>query len=98
MKSRTARRTFRDALELVAERNADRLMHRARLANRLAKTAEGRGRRAAYRVKTAALVTLRERFPHRVEIAVDPTMPKFVVVRVETARFGLHAPAVRFTL
>lgn len=96
MARRGFRRTFRETVGHEADVNAERLMRRARLANRIAKSSEGRARRAAYRVKAAALVGLRERFPHRVELEADPLLPTFVIVRVTDSRFGLHAPAELF--
>lgn len=95
-RKRSFARPFTGIVDGVAERNAATLMARARLANRIAKTSEGRGRRLAYGVKTGALQALHARFPDRVELAVDPVIPKFVLVRVPELRFGLHAPADRF--
>lgn len=95
-RQRCALRPFAEIVGAVAERNAGTLMARARLANRLAKTSEGRARRLAYAVKTGALVALKNRFPERVAIDLDPMLPSFVVVSVPTARFGLHAPVERF--
>ena len=88
--------TFKGLLEQTAPSNAGRLMHRARTANRLAKSVSGRARRAAYRVKTDALVTLKRRFPEQVEILRDDRQPRMVVVAVASAQFGLHAPAREF--
>ncbi|HEV7858769.1 MAG TPA: hypothetical protein VGO91_09095 [Pyrinomonadaceae bacterium] len=88
--------TFKGLLEQTAAANAGRLMHRARTANRLAKTVRGKARAAAYRVKTNALVTLKKRFPEQVELRTDVRQPEMVVVAVAHARFGLHAPAQNF--
>jgi hypothetical protein len=71
-------------------------MHRARTANRLAKTVSGKARTVAYRVKTDALVTLKKRFPDHVELRRDVRQPRMVVVAVADDRFGLHVPAQNF--
>ena len=88
--------TFKGLLEQIAPANAGRLMQRARTANRLAKTVNGRARATAYRVKTDALVTLTKRFPDQVELRRDLRHPQMVIVRVAAAQFGLHAPAQNF--
>ena len=89
--------TFKGLLERTALANQRRLMHRARTANRLAKSVNGRARIVAYRVKTEALVTLTKRFPDQVMLRRDVEQPGMVVVAVTAARFGLHAPAQNFT-
>jgi hypothetical protein len=88
--------TFKGLLERTAPANQRRLMHRARTANRLAKTVSGKARTVAYRVKTDALLTLKNRFPDQVELRRDVRQPRMVVVAVAAARFGLHAPAQHF--
>lgn len=88
--------TFKGLLERTAPSNAGRLMQRARTANRLAKSVNGKARRVAYQVKTDALVTLKKRFPEQVELLSDARQPRMVVVAVAAARFGLHAPAQEF--
>ena len=90
--------TFKGLLEQTARANAVRLMHRARTANRLAKTVmNNKARTVAYRVKTDALMTLTKRFPEQVELRRDIRHPQMIVVAVAAARFGLHAPAQNFT-
>ncbi len=88
--------TFKGLLEQTAPANARRLMQRARTANRLAKTVRGKARTVAYRVKTDALVTLKNRFPDHVELRRDTRQPQMIVVTVAAVRFGLHAPAQNF--
>ena len=57
--------TFKQILKLLETRNAERLIEKARTANRLAKSApDSRARRRAYRIKVDALLNLRRRFPH----------------------------------
>ncbi len=90
--------TFKGLLKQTAPANAGRLMHRARTANRIAKTVmNNKARTVAYRVKTDALVTLTKRFPEQVELRRDIRHPQMIVVAVAAARFGLHAPAQNFT-
>ena len=91
--------TFERLLAQTAPDNAGRLMHRARMANRLAKTVRSsRARTLAYQVKTDALVALRTRFPDRVTLRTDVRQPSMVVVAVPAARFGLHAPRENFAM
>jgi hypothetical protein len=93
--------TFKQILKQLETRNAQRLIERARTANRLAKSApDSRARRRAYRVKTEALLNLRRRFPARTRVMADPRIPFFVIVEYASpqtgARCGLHAPAHDF--
>jgi hypothetical protein len=93
--------TFKQILKQLETRNAQRLIERARTANRLAKSApDSRARRRAYRVKTEALLNLRRRFPARMSVMTDPRIPTFVIVEYASpqtgARCGLHAPARDF--
>jgi hypothetical protein len=90
------KQTFNSILGRAATENASRLMERASVANRLAKTVGGRARSRAYRVKTDALVNLSKNFPEQIFISNDPRTPRFVLVRNVRARFGLHAPAQHF--
>lgn len=88
---------FRRILDMVATPNASRLMRKAQTANRVAKSARGVARRAAYGLKLEALASLSLRFPERVVIAHDPNMPQFVVVAMRETGYGLHAPVVDFS-
>lgn len=88
--------SFRRILNGVASQNARLLMHRARVANKLAKSLSGHRRASAYFLKTQALLELATRFPERVRIINDPFTPRFVLVKVPRARFGLHVPAKLF--
>src|SRR5215472_17889479 len=78
--------TFNQILTRVASRNAEELMTRAQLANRLAKSLEGLARARAYRVKHHALAELTCKFPDRVTIKPDPDLPDFVVVVLDVAQ------------
>ncbi|MGH9901768.1 MAG: hypothetical protein ACRD68_08165 [Pyrinomonadaceae bacterium] len=91
------KKSFRSLLAQVAPMNAQSIMRRARLANSLAKTTNGRARRAAYNVKTDALVALTKGFPNRVSLQYDLRLPQMIVVRDAADGFALHAPAHRFT-
>ena len=95
---RERRQTFRDILAEVGKANAQQLMNRAWIANRIAKTAQtGRARVFAYRVKTDALVMLDKRFAEAVTVSPDSRCgSRFVLVKVRHSNFGLHAPASRF--
>ncbi len=93
--------TFNQILKRLETRNAERLIEKARAANRLAKSAsDSRARRRAYRVKTDALINLRRRFPARTSVVIDPRIPSFVIVQYVSPQrgvlCGLHAPAHDF--
>ena len=87
--------TFRQLLDRVAQQNAAAIMARARTANRLAKTLEGRPRAKAYSVKNDALQALFRTFPDDVRIMRDPAEPNFVVLVLRSSGLGLHAPATQ---
>lgn len=93
--------TFNQILTRLEVQNAERLLEKARAANRLAKSAtDGRARRRAYRVKVDALLNLRRRFPARTCVTPDPRIPSFVIVEYASPNTGLwsglHAPASDF--
>jgi hypothetical protein len=92
---------FKRILKRLEPQNAERLIERARTANRLAKSApDSHARRRAYRIKTEALLNLRRRFHARTSVMTDPLIPSFVIVEYTSpqtgARGGLHAPAYDF--
>jgi hypothetical protein len=89
--------TFSQILDRVAEQNAATMMARARTANRLAKTLQGRHRATAYSVKNDALLALFRTFPDNVRILRDPAEPNFIVLALGASGLGLHAPATHFT-
>jgi hypothetical protein len=98
---RAQSQTFSQILTRLETQNAERLLEKARVANRLAKsTPDGRARRRAYRVKVDALLNLRRRFPTRTSVTTDPRIPSFVIVAYASpqtgVRCGLHAPASDF--
>ena len=98
MNNRQRRQTFRAILAKVEKSNSEKLMCRARVANRIAKSVQtARARTSAYRVKHNALVALEGRFPGRVKVSLDPQYGTyFVSVKVSDSRFALHAPASHF--
>lgn len=85
-------RTFRAILDQVEAQNCERIMERARLANRLAKSLEGGSRHRAYAVKHRTLKALALGFPHRIQISRDRSQPDLWVVSSVTKAWGLHAP------
>jgi|GEM_PF-3556616 len=94
-------RTFRQILARLETQNAERLIEKARTANRLAKSApDACARSRAYRVKVNALLGLRRRFPSNTSVRTDPRLPSFVLVKYVSpltgVRCGLHAPARDF--
>ena len=95
-RANTAGNTFNDILEQAASANSLSLMERARVANRLAKTVEGRSKSMAYAVKHRALRALTVRFPTAVRIKDDPIHPGLVIIRPLAKPWGLHAPKAVF--
>src|SRR5947209_16643962 len=93
--------TFNQILKRLESQNAERLIEKARTANRLAKSApDSHARRRAYRVKVDALLNLRRRFPSRTSVMTDSRIPSFVIVQYASPQTGvrcyLHAPARDF--
>lgn len=95
-KQKHEQRTFSSILDSVASANSMKLMERARLANRIAKSLRGEARVRAYAVKHGSLLVLKAKFPDRVRVVNDFNTPQFVVVESKTVRFGLHAPEELF--
>jgi hypothetical protein len=95
--SRNRNNIFRDLLGYVESENAARLMKRAQVANRLAKSLRGRARSHLYSIKTDSLLALQRSFPEKVKVRHDwRCAGEFVLVEVRAARFGLHAPEPLF--
>jgi hypothetical protein len=90
------RYTFKTILRQLAPENMNRLMERARLANRLAKISRNRARSIAYDVKAEALTALSRHFPEKVRFKMDPYLPSFMVVFIVEAKFGLHTPIYKY--
>ncbi|HNG94737.1 MAG TPA: hypothetical protein PLB32_18190 [Acidobacteriota bacterium] len=86
-------RTFQSIVSEVVHRNVGRLMSKAIIANRVAKTITGTSRRTAYQVKTKALKNLASRFPEQVTIEPDQLRQELLVISVKSRNFGLHVPA-----
>lgn len=84
--------TFNQILTSVEKNNSEKLMSKARLANRLAKTRRGTQKQAAYTVKTNALGSLVHKMPQHVDIRKDIILTDFVVVELKNTNVGLHFP------
>jgi hypothetical protein len=93
---RRKRRTFDEILTQVAPGNVNRLLGRARTANRLAKSLTGKARASAYRVKHDTLMALACRFPDRVTVINDSRAAELMIINFNQARFGLHIPVSEF--
>lgn len=91
------KRTFEQILAQVASGNANRLLNRARAANRLAKSLTGKARASAYSVKHDALAALASRFPDRVTVNCDARASELLIINLNDARFGLHIPADEYS-
>jgi hypothetical protein len=90
------RLTFRQILARVEKDNSEKLMMKARAANKLAKRARGLQRRSAYAVKSGALGSLIKKMPSRVSIRKDIVLTDFVVVELKNTNEGLHFPISNF--
>ena len=75
--------TFNQLCAKAEKENSEKLMRKARLANRLAKRSRGRNKKSAYRVKADALATLVHRMPTRVNVHEDFYLRDFVVVELK---------------
>ena len=96
--SRNRNNNFQNLLRNVESQNAVRLMQRAQVANRMAKSLKGLARSHAYSIKSDALLALRRSFPNKVKVRLDWSCAgAFVLVEVPAVRFGLHAPAFLFS-
>lgn len=84
--------TFNQILSRVEKDNSERLMKKARLANRLAKRSRGNQRQTAYAVKTSALNSLVRKMPARLDVRKDIVLTDFVVVELKNTNVGLHFP------
>jgi hypothetical protein len=90
------KKTFKQLLNQTAATNRETLMRRAQTANRLAKATRGKSKRTSYRVKHNALKSLVQKFSTDTSIQPDRNTPKMLLIVVEEARFGLHAPESLF--
>lgn len=86
--------SFSHVLQKAERRNRNALMHKAFLANRIAKIVKGASRKNSYTVKTNALNAIIEKFPNEIELSDDATLPEMIVVNVIRTKFGLHAPRI----
>ncbi len=84
--------TFSKILERTERKNSERLMARARLANKLAKKSHGASRKVAYHVKSKALCSLVKNLSGRVRVSKDIRLTDFVVVELKSEQSGLHLP------
>ena len=84
--------TFSQILADVEKDNSEKLMSRARLANRLAKRSRGDQRQSAYSVKSKALNSLVKKMPTRIDIRKDIILTDFVVIELKNTNVGLHFP------
>lgn len=86
--------TFNQILAIAEKDNSERLMKKARLANRLAKKSRGAQRQCAYAVKSNALGSLVRKMPARVDIRKDIILTDFVVIELKNTNEGLHFPII----
>ena len=92
---KTNKPTFDKILERTEQKNSERLMAKARLANRIAKGSRGVNRRTAYSVKSTALCSLVKKLSCHVRVFKDIKLTDFVVVELKKERSGLHLPFAR---
>lgn len=84
--------TFSQILADVEKDNSEKLMSKARLANRLAKKSRGDQRQTAYSVKSKALNSLVKKMPALIDIRKDIILTDFVVIELKNTNVGLHFP------
>jgi hypothetical protein len=84
--------TFNQILLGVEKENSEKLMFKARTANRLAKKSRGSQRQVAYSVKTNALGSLVKKMPARIDIRKDIILTDYVVIELKNTNVGLHFP------
>jgi hypothetical protein len=89
------RPTFKEILKNTEREHSERLMRKARRANRIAKTLRGRRRQIAYGVKHQVLRFLVEKMPGRTYVRPDLALTDFVVIELKETRSGLHYPAAQ---
>ncbi len=82
--------TFNQILNGLEKSNSEKLMTRARIANRLAKRTHGHKKQLAYSVKHKALCMLVRQLPAQVEVRKDIALTDFVVVELKNTESGLH--------
>ncbi len=85
---------FVNIVQSLEGSHSEKLMRKARCANRIAKMLRGHRRRLAYDVKANALRALVRKLPGRVDIRMDIVLTDFVVVELKNTKRGLHFPAV----
>ncbi len=90
------KRSFSETVRNLETKNSERLMRKARRANRIAKSLRGAGRRLAYSVKSSALVALATKLPAKSRVRSDNVIMDFVVVELKQGKGGLHCPAKLF--
>lgn len=84
--------TFNQILVGVEKENSEKLMFKARTANKLAKKSRGNQKQTAYGVKSKALASLVKKMPARVCIRKDIILTDFVVIELKNTNVGLHFP------
>lgn len=90
------KQSFSDILRKEDLKNGEKLMSKARSANRVAKASKGSGRVSAYKIKTSALETLIQKLPQKIRVHRDIRLDDFVVVALRDGGLGLHFPSDRF--
>jgi hypothetical protein len=89
---RNAKPSFRQVLRKIADENSEKLMSKARTANRLAKLLNGKNRRLAYNIKSRTLCGLIRNLPGKVKVCKDLRLENFVIVKMKHRKSGLHLP------
>lgn len=89
---RGRKKTFSEILNETKEDHCERLMQKARMANRIAKQVQPRSRRNAYGVKHGALTTIVKKMKGKFEVKKDFRNEELVVVTLRKERYGLHLP------
>lgn len=89
---RGRKKTFNEILDETKENNCERLMQKARMANRIAKQTKPRSRRNAYGVKHGALTAIVKKMKGKFDVRKDFRNDELAVVTLRKERCGLHIP------
>lgn len=89
---RSNKSTFSNILNQTEQKNSERLMVKARLANQLAKKSHGASRQMTHHVKSKALCSLVKKLSNRVRVSKDIKLIDFVVTELKSELSGLHLP------
>lgn len=95
---RNRKATFNEILDRTKDDNCSRLMQRARIANRIAKSTRPRSSRKAYQVKAGALRAILTKMHGMYSVKRDHRLYESHIVTLSSERSGLHMPTRELAL